>query len=372
MLRFGMLRFVALAFVLSLVGCGSSASDFNLAQPGLNSSLSGRVVNEQGAGVTGVLVVARERTTSQGVTARSGADGSFQVSAPPGVYDLSFDLQGDSQTATCYYGPVDSTAGTQRDFVLRNRNGRSDDTVFGKIELVPGSPAANRRLELRPGYARNFTGAVLPDSLASLTTQPDGSFEVALGHRDEIGFDLEIFDGAGALDEWIKVDKFPKPCYVQVASEQSPVVSLLRVNQTSTVAPSSSPAGAVGPAINDPFDLVADSNGGLSLLQGILPVQARTGFQLALLVKNPGAAVTDFQKSILQGSTIELTGDVDFPFSIIYSYQINLTAGAKSNWEFTDETGDTYKLAVIVTDRGHTLRYNSKGPKILSMKVSPR
>lgn len=372
-----MKQFVALACALTLVGCGTSTTDNLSSQSGPASTqatnLSGRVVNENGSGVAGVQVLAQERTTNQAFAAKSLNDGTFQVNAPPGTYDLSFDLQGDPQTATCFYGPVDNTVDSGRNFVLRSRNGRSDDTVFGKIDLVPGTPASNRRLELRPGYARNFAAAVLPDSLASATTQADGRFEVNLGHRNEVGLDLEIFDGGGTLDEWVRVDKLSKPCYVEVASEQVAAENLLRVNQSNTVATlSKGTAGAVGPAINDPFQLDTNSNPALSLVNGILPVQARTGYQLTLLVKNPGDASTDFQRAILSGSTIMLTGDVDFPFSIVYSYQINLNAGAKSNWEFTDETGDTYKLSVIITDTGHVLRYNSAGPKLLSIKASPR
>lgn len=371
-----MKRLVGLVCALTLVGCGASTSNNLTSQSGPTTTaatnLSGRVVNEGGNGVAGVLVMARERTTDQGFATRSLADGTFQVNAAPGIYDLSFDLQGDTQTATCYYGPVDSTLTSRRDFVLRNRNGRTDDTVFGKIDLVPGTPASNRRLELRPGYARNFAAPVLPDSLATVTTQADGRFEVNLGHLKELGFDLEIFDGGGALDEWVKVDKSPKPCYVEVASEQVAAESLLRVNHTNTpIPPSKRLAGAIGPSINDPFQVVANANGGLSLVNGILPVQARTGYELEMIVRNPGDATSDFQKSILK-STIMLTGDVDFPFSIIYSYQINLMAPSKSNWEFTDETGDTYKLAVIITGRTHNLRYNSSGPKLLSIKASPR
>lgn len=86
-----------LALSLPLVGCGSSElaslPNASVAAPVPASSpvasrFAGRIVLEQGAPASRVDVVLHERTSDRKHTALTGADGTFTLDLPAGVYDL--------------------------------------------------------------------------------------------------------------------------------------------------------------------------------------------------------------------------------------------------------------------------------------------
>ena len=227
-----------LALSLALIGCGSSelstlsnasTSTSSLAPAPASNLFSGRVLNEQGTPLSAVDVVLHERTSDRKHTAVTGADGSFTVDMPAGVYDLGLN-SADPATATSFYGPIINPTSASQTFVLRASGGRPVGAFFGKMLLQPGRPAAKRRVVIRPSLIHTGSDGTLPEPL-ELSTSEDGSFEALLASTRQVSVDLEMYDESG-LDEWIDVGKLDKPCYVEFATEQSPVENRLRANQS--------------------------------------------------------------------------------------------------------------------------------------------
>lgn len=371
-----MKKLIISACALSIIGCGSSDSfqGFNQTVPASTTSatLSGRVVDENGAPLQSIGVKVQERTTGQEILILSSNDGTFQITAPNGVYDLTLDRMGDSQVATSHYGPI--LTDSSKDFVLHNRGGRANDVVFGKIETVPGTAAASRELNFNPGYARNYKNNTLPESLAKVTTQADGRFEVSLGHADEAGLDLEIPDSSGSLDEWVQIDKLDKPAYVEVAVEQSGVENRLHINESPdnqlSAAQPPKTSGAVVPAIPAPFKADLYNNIGLFLSDGTLQPNATQGFQLATIIDRfPSGYDTEFQETI-QDSLIQLKATPAFINWFTKGWTIYLTPKLPSNWSFTDYAGNTVNLKTKNLN-GAYCRYNSTNPALRQIIITP-
>ncbi|MBN9417427.1 MAG: carboxypeptidase regulatory-like domain-containing protein [Candidatus Eremiobacteraeota bacterium] len=375
-------KLLTLACALYIFGCGSSDSSQGFGQAnGSNGNavtLSGRAVDENGSPLQGIAIKAQDRTSGQEFAIVSNSDGSFQISAPGGVYDVVLDRAGDSQVATSYYGPIVPNSGTTRDFVLHNRGGRANDAIYGKIELTPGSAAAGRQLNFNPGSARNYQGSVLPDSLTKVTTQADGRFEASLGHADEVALDLEIPDAGGALDEWIRIEKLNKPAYVEVATEQSDVENVLRANENPPSLASTSNTGVKSGAVSNlglftPFQLSLESDGGVKLSNGDLTLFfPLTGYTIPLLVTNPATFFnTDFQSDI-QTSVVELTPSGAWSRLIGYEGRINITNSIKSNWTFrADGVNKNYLIKVTKTPGSSGCNYGENSENFISIQASP-
>lgn len=378
-----MKKIFAFACGLFMVGCGGS-SDLNSpagSSAGSNSgtTLSGRVVSESGASLEGVRVVVHERTSNFKATGVSGRDGSFTLQVEPGVYDLGLDKEGDMQTATCFYGPVDA-GGEQANFVLKNSGGRPPEKLFGRIWLQPGNPANQRSLTLRPGH-----GQVTPDKKnppVTLNTNSDGSFETALASKGETGLDVEVSTASGSLDEFVDIGKLAKPCYVEIATEQSPVVNRLRSNQSElplagsvkpSVGLSASLTSAAVPALTK-FNLrtarvgLSGTDGALTafLEGGLLQVDKETTHHFLDIVNNvPREADGDLYNlvNVLYESNIRLADNGSW----WWKYAVNLSVNLDTIWNFTDQTNDTYSLYIFNKSGTHKVSYNSDKPAIQAM-----
>lgn len=360
-----MRRLLLAALVLFLTGCDSS-SDFQQVvgnvPPLQMTTLSGRVTSENGDGLAGVRVVVHERTTNAKHSGLSDSDGSFLLTLPEGVYDLGLDKEGDLSTATCFYGPV--VAGRQaRNFVLRSVNGRSNEKVFGKIWLRSGIPASQQRVNLVSAHALNV---LKKPADVSGRTQGDGSFELSLDNGDERAMDLEIYDGNDRFDQFVDFGKLSKPCYIEMATQQSSTKNLLRAGQSELSANqvTSTPNRGV-----EKFDYRQylspgreDDIQNYDMSGGFLPVDG-IAYKIYDLVKNPDSA--GYLLNGPQPQKIRVAADGMW----WWKYAVHIGYGYSGSYHFTDGTDDTYSLWIssgtIFPIDWHKVSYNSKSPAIL-------
>ena len=373
----GLLGLVVAAFWFT--GCGSgdvNVSSFSSSGNPASGDVrvSGRVVSEGGSGLPGVRLIANERTSDAKVETVSGPDGSFDVSLPAGVYDIGMDRTGDSQTATCFYGPIPLVSDLRRDLVLRSSNGKAAGTVFGKLLLQPGVPAANRRFNLRSGH---LSGANTPQS-QSFSTAADGSFEQVLSSEEELGLDIEVFDGQGVFDEFIDIGKLKKPAYVEFATELPLAANRLRSDESDPPLPTpvSSKAGDFTPF--NSLQSVPDPTNGPNLLvfrDGLLPVDGverhffdgandqQTGVATGLMTQ-----AVALQFNAYRGYAVSGLIKIAKNGSWWWTYGINVNPDSSSYFEFEDQTTDVYKLHVFVSGLyWHKVSYNSSQPDIQGM-----
>lgn len=116
------LSVLSLVAGLWLVGCGAEGGESGSAFSSggsvpIQSTISGRVISERGTPEAGVRVIVHARTNNARSEAISAADGTFLLPVTAGVYDIMLNREGDSQSASCYFGPVEP-AGSSRDFIL--------------------------------------------------------------------------------------------------------------------------------------------------------------------------------------------------------------------------------------------------------------
>ena len=129
-----MKKLLGCALALFVSGCGSS-TDFvvqNSAPNSASSTLSSLVTDPQGAAAQGVRVIAQERSSGRQFEGVTAPDGTILLSLPAGVYDVGLDREGDSSSATCFYGPVIVEGPVQRSFVLQSSGGLPAGRVFGQ------------------------------------------------------------------------------------------------------------------------------------------------------------------------------------------------------------------------------------------------
>jgi len=110
-LRNRFLMFVAVAVLLCGVAADSQAAD---------GKLGGVVRDTTGAAVPGVVVTITNQATNASKTARSGDDGTYSVSLPPGVYTVAVSLRGFGQQTTKDV-QVDGDGTMTADFSLQPR-----------------------------------------------------------------------------------------------------------------------------------------------------------------------------------------------------------------------------------------------------------
>lgn len=236
------LSVLSLVAGLWLVGCGAEGGESGSAFSSggsvpIQSTISGRVISERGTPEAGVRVIVHARTNNARSEAISAADGTFLLPVTAGVYDIMLNREGDSQSASCYFGPVEP-AGSSRDFILHASNGRPVNSIFGKLSLTDGVPAVNRKVNLNVANALNEKS--LPLS-ASGRTQSDGSFDLTIATENLAGVDLEIFDGSENLDEFADFSFLQKPVYLEFVSEQNSVENVQRAGHNPP------PDASVGP-----------------------------------------------------------------------------------------------------------------------------
>ena len=79
---------VVLGILILFMGCVTALAQVDYA----TATLRGTVTDPQGAVVSGVVVVASNTATGQKKTARTDAEGRYQILAvPPGTYQISFE-----------------------------------------------------------------------------------------------------------------------------------------------------------------------------------------------------------------------------------------------------------------------------------------
>ena len=354
---------------MSLAGCGSSsdlevpAAD-NVLQP--TPQLSGAVRSETGGLVTGVRIVAQERTTREEWEAVSGADGKFAVKLPAGTYDVGLDLEGDSSTATTFYGPITVSSSLQADLVLHSAQGRADSELFGRILLNPGVPATGRTVTavISAELGQDQAGNLAP---VSTTTAADGSFSLNLPTSREVALDLEVYDANDALDEFIDISKRDKACYVEFVTEESNVENTLRANQ-SELDSSATPSVRAQSGGVTPFTIAFQNVSSFTLSNGLMPVNSSgTIPQLAANFPAP-ADQTNFQGNLVNWSVL-----IDTNGSWWHKYAANVFVNLPATWYFTDENNVTNKLGVSGFDvslgGACKVSYNSSRPNIKAIKV---
>ena len=342
-----MKKFVCAVLGSIALGCGG-ASDSNFQGSGgfLNnqgpvassSSISGRVVDERGNPVAGVRLVTHDRTTDARGEGMSGNDGSFRLEVPAGVYDLGLDKEGDNSKATCFYGPIETSAASNPNYVLRDSGGRPIDQVFGKLWLRPGVPAANAPLILRPGQ-RSGSTTLTPLVPVNASTDGTGSFAVQTASDGELGLDLEVFQG-GQLDEFIDVAKRNKPCYVEFATDQTPVVNKLRNNE----GPASTLAAAASTAAFRPFTSIDNSTATISLTGGLLPVEDNVYRRLKDISPPFEFLPSKQDKLNFYWGWISVNRNHAWYWG---KYAVELWIVQDTLWTFYDESGDLYNLTVL-------------------------
>ncbi|HEY6250064.1 MAG TPA: carboxypeptidase regulatory-like domain-containing protein [Candidatus Angelobacter sp.] len=128
------------------------------------ATLKGTVVDPQGAVVAGATVTASNPATGIRRTTRSGADGSYQVTAlPPGSYQVSFEAQGFNKVVL---KGVELTVGQSAVYDAHLKVGTLSEIVEVGADTVPliqpdQSQQANtidqRQVEDLPNIGRSFT-----------------------------------------------------------------------------------------------------------------------------------------------------------------------------------------------------------------------
>ena len=352
-----------------LYGCGSSDSfEFtDLGLPPTEHVLSGRVVGESGDAIAGVRLIANERTTDAKFETTSGTDGRYQVQLPTGVYDIGLDLPGDTQTSTCFYGPVNVDRGQQSDLVLRQSGGQPDAFVSGRLWLTPGVPAASRRVVLRSGHLPGPETSPTVETVTDL----DGSFSLLLSSEEELGVDLEFFDAQGDFDQFIDFGKLSKPVYLEFMTD----LPVARNQVRSDEGQESPSAGAEVLAQQNTFTLfstlqsIVDPGApqfGRYLLfrDGVLPVDKQNrNFFTEIVTPAVNTEFQQYKDLVVDSGQIR----VDSNGSWWWKYAVNIKADGRSYWQFEDETGDAYSLSIILTSRWHKVSYNSSKPNIVGL-----
>lgn len=372
-----------------LYGCGGSTdpslngsfpNSVTASTASANSVISGKVVDRNGAPQSGVRVVVQERTNDFRAIGTSAADGTFQFNVVAGVYDLGLDKEGDTNTATCYYGPVLPDAGSQT-FVLQAAGGRTNERLFGKIWLQPGTPAGGRKLVLRPGF---WTGAQDEHSVVNVNTESDGTFDTALKSGQQAGLDLEIYDSNGALGEFIDLDKLSKPCYVEFASQQTSTKNRLRANEADP-APEAGLAAAVNlvqfavatvikSKLEPPDNLLYANHAVLNFSNGVLPPdgQERALSELTQGSLIPPAAPKDATQTFSDILYLPTTVRINYGAWLWSPYTV-IVYSLPGVWDFQDQSGKKLHLeSNTAYQRGATYKatYTSPQPALQSIRYS--
>lgn len=360
-----------LVLAMGLAGCGSS-SDVEVqtvSNPGaITPQLSGTVRSEAGGLVSGVRVVAQERTTRQEWEVVSGADGRFAVNLPAGTYDVGLDLEGDASTATTFYGPLTVGTRLQKELVLHSAQGHATSELFGRIFLRPGIPAAGRNVAAVIGaeLGQDQAGTTAP---VTATTSTDGSFSLNLPTSNEVAVDVEVYDANNALDEFIDISKRDKACYVEFVTEDSNVENTLRANQSELTSGALPQVRAQSTGVT-PFTIAFQSGTSFTLSNGLIPVEATSASIPQLSSNFPAPAdQTNFQGNLVNWSVYIGTNG-----SWWHKYAANVFVNLPATWYFTDQNNTTNKLSVSGYDvslgGAAKVSYNSSKPNIQAIRVT--
>src|SRR4051794_18467279 len=144
------------AAIVLLLSCASA-----LAQ-GTTGTITGRVVDQQGAAIPGATVTAKSATTGFTRTETSDAEGIYRLSAlPVGVYDVTAELQGFA-TVSKKDVAVNIAQTQSVDFPLKVASLAETVNVTGATPLIEttassvGSVVDVKRIESLPLNGRQF------------------------------------------------------------------------------------------------------------------------------------------------------------------------------------------------------------------------
>lgn len=364
-------------------------------------SLTGILKNEGGTGVSGVKVVAMERTTKEKISGMTGGDGSFQLQAPHGVYDIGFDHEGDAALSTSFYGPVVLSSDDHRDFVMKTSGLRPVGSLSGTIYLKAGQPAAYRRIRLRPavslstdqnspdvGLMCTSDGGTTLDSDDPCSpfyyglwtvTDEEGHFELSLGTDHEIGMDVEVYNEDGKLDEFVAIAKRDKPAYVEFVTEESPVEDTYRYDEEPPTMVSN-PIVKGGDTNFKPFKIEFSNPGMISqnyqdvlFKDGNIPVNGVNytfgslgNFYLSSK-ETIRKALFDAEEDTNEKPTIRVSREGSW----WYDYEVQVKTNRNGRFKFTDASGDTYSLKIsfnAVVGVPRSVSYNSNRPDIVQIE----
>ena len=220
-----------------LQGCGDSEdlsstnNGSGVVAPNLRT-VQGLVTGPGGGRLQNAKISVEERSTHYDRKVFTDSNGAYALDLPEGVYDIIVDPEGDE--ASGVFGPIEVTTDLQTDFSLVQADPRSG-LVSGRILEAPGRPAANRRLRLVPATATSknpLEPAEVPDIIET-TTDSEGNFQADFATDQETGFDLEIYDATGSLDEFVNIYKPSGALNVELSVEDSPVENSVRAGEWS-------------------------------------------------------------------------------------------------------------------------------------------
>lgn len=379
---------LGVAMIGLLAGCGSGGS-------GGAHTISGTVRDARGQALAGVAIALEHRLTDEGALVQSLADGTYRAQVAPGVYDARLVDEAAPGTAAGTFGPIAIRTDLQRDFVLHEADPADPGRVSGRLVSRPGTSLAHRRVRLLPATAISRDPAVpatVPPPVET-TTDGDGRFAVSLGTDQEIGFDLEIYEADGALDEFVDIIKPAGAMTVELASEYVATENRHRVSQ-GDVAPdrpapparASFAAGLVRQALADsrfvPFDLrvIRDEGFGADavLEHGTLPPDDLTYFWTHLLGRTRIEGHESLEVLFFDGVPIDRRPErprlrhltaAGARFDLIYRYRVQVLSKGIVTFRFVDDTGDSYALRIYV-DGWHHVSFNSARPDLRTIHVS--
>jgi hypothetical protein len=375
-----------------LSGCGGGDHD---SQPAVSRTFSGTVRDARGQALGGVSVLLENRLTDAGALATTAGDGSFSAPVPAGVYDIRLVDESSTSVAAGEFGPVEISADLQRDFTLQDADPTDPGRVSGQLFAQPDTPLANRKLRLVPTTALSYdpnTLATVPDPI-EMTTDAEGRFATSFGSDQELGFDLEIYQADGALNEFVDIIKPAGEMTVELASEYLDTVNVHRVSDAadtprraavdSVAAANGAPAAA---SFDDSrfkrFDLRVIKDNGLgavaSVENGTLPADDRTYFWTTLLGRSRIEGHESLE--VLFFDRVKIDGSEERPrlkhmvasgvrFDLIYRYRVQILSKGIVTYRFIDDTGDSYALRVYV-DGWHHVSFNSDRPDIRTIQIS--
>ncbi len=190
--------------VLALLVAGPASAQQGTAE------IRGRVVDQQGAVLPGVVVVARNQQTGNFREAVSNSDGTYFISAiRPGVYEVSAELAGFKKyTRRDIPVSVGKTASVN---VTLEVGGVSEEvTVTSEAPIVDvtskevGGNIASQELIDLPTINRNFIGFVglLPGIVPNISNESFGSDSINVNGQDS-RYNNYLLDGANNNDDVI-------------------------------------------------------------------------------------------------------------------------------------------------------------------------
>lgn len=393
--------------------------------PAATSEYAGHVADENGAPVSGISIRLENRTTDEITETVSAPDGSFSAVVEPGVYDILFDDTDAVQYVSVQKTSVDLRESQAAQVALPSAAPEAKNLLKSTVTYQDGTRAAHRQVLIEPSITRSSASATVvevPDPIL-VETDAQGTFSQPLGTAGmDIDFDVKIIAvNAPKLDmeklafnyqflsqhanatfpevlkdytskyaeESINIRKPDGPMQLELAIG-SPVRNLRSATGTSNGipederrlvvytgehgsenSPAATPPAAVVVTPGNQFNLLREINPADGTLQagrffgGKLDVSANCGYRTFKEITAPASGTFDTEYS--RGTSICVTPtQYSKP---LFTHKVLVKTDRKSEYKFTDESGDVYSLKIMQPTLGeaHVVRYRSKAPAIKSI-----